>query len=130
MVLPKNPEEMTREEKILFDEEDFRIKKKMLGNITFIGELYKIRMLTEKIMHECITILLGDIRNPSHDDIEALCKLMTSIGSEIDHPKAKKYMDQYFARMKELSRNQALPSRLRFMLQVCPASKISLTDCA
>jgi len=74
-------------------------------------------MLTEKIMHECIRRLLGDLKNPSEIDMEALCRLMTSIGYDIDHAKAKAYMDQYFARMKELSKNNALSSRIRFMLQ-------------
>lgn len=108
---------ISQEERAHLEEQLTLEKKKMLGNITFIGELYKIGMLTEKIMHECITKLLGDIKNPSHDDIEALCRLMTSIGVKIDHAKAKNYLDQYFTRMKELSKNKSLPSRIRFMLQ-------------
>ena len=110
-------EELTPDDKLKIEEEEFLQKKRMLGNITFIGELYKLNMLTEKIMHECITRLLGDIKNPSHEDMEALCKLMTTIGQKLDHSKAKDYMDKYFARMKELSRNKQLPSRIRFMLQ-------------
>merc|ERR1719502_1590003 len=68
------------------DKERFRIatKKRMLGNIRFIGELYKQKMLTEKIMHECLIKLLGDIENPSEDDVECLCKLMTTIGKQMD----------------------------------------------
>ena len=34
-------------------------RKKMRGNIKFVGELYKLKMLTERIMHECIKLLLG-----------------------------------------------------------------------
>jgi len=108
---------LTREEKLQLAEEEFLTKKIMLGNITFIGELYKIKMLTEKIIHECITKLLGDLKNPSLEDMEALCKLMTGVGSQLDHQKARTYMDQYFARMSELSKNKTLPSRIRFMLQ-------------
>jgi len=33
-------------------------KKRMLGNMQFIGELYKQKMLTEKIMHECLIKLV------------------------------------------------------------------------
>lgn len=36
-----------------------------LGNIQFVGQLYKKRMLTEKIMHECIKGLLEDVSHPS-----------------------------------------------------------------
>lgn len=32
-----------------------------LGNIQFVGQLYKKRMLTEKIMHECMKALLEDV---------------------------------------------------------------------
>ena len=92
-------------------------KKRMLGNIRFIGELYKQKMLTEKIMHECLIKLLGDIENPSEDEVECLCKLMITIGKSIDHPKAKSHMDEYFSRMAEMSRNEALSNRMRFMLQ-------------
>ena len=37
----------------------------MLGNIQFIGELFKEKMLTEKIMHECIVKLLGEASCPA-----------------------------------------------------------------
>lgn len=107
---------MTPEER-----EDKRLKarRRMLGNIRFIGELYKKSMLTERIMHECIKKLLGDIQNPDEEDVEALCKLMSTIGRIIDHPKAKEHIDAYFRRMESLSNNMKLSSRLRFLLKDC-----------
>ena len=36
-------------------------RRRALGNIQFIGHLYKQKMLTEKIMHSCITTLLGEV---------------------------------------------------------------------
>ena len=92
-------------------------KIRMLGNIIFISELYKTRMLTEKIMHECVIKLLGDVKNPDLDEVECLVKLLKGIGKLIDHPKAKDHMDSYFARIKEMSQNPELPNRVRFMLQ-------------
>ena len=94
-----------------------KAKQRMLGNMSFIGQLYKQKMLTEKIMHECLIKLLGDIENPEEDEVECLCKLMTTIGKSIDHAKAKSHMDEYFSRMKEMSANEKLPLRMRFMLQ-------------
>ncbi|KAG8391467.1 hypothetical protein BUALT_Bualt01G0190800 [Buddleja alternifolia] len=67
--------------------------RRRLGNIRLIGELYKKRMLTERIMHECINKLLGQHQNPDEENIEALCTLMSTIGEMIDHPKAKNHMD-------------------------------------
>eukprot|EP00252_Welwitschia_mirabilis_P009250 TRINITY_DN2166_c0_g2_i1.p1 TRINITY_DN2166_c0_g2~~TRINITY_DN2166_c0_g2_i1.p1 ORF type:complete len:1878 (+),score=408.31 TRINITY_DN2166_c0_g2_i1:386-6019(+) len=92
-------------------------RRRMLGNIRFIGELYKEQMLTERIMHECIRKLLGEFQKPDEENVEALCKLMTTIGHMIDHKKAKDYIDAYFDRMASMSENHLLPSRLRFMLK-------------
>ncbi|KAK4269854.1 hypothetical protein QN277_022959 [Acacia crassicarpa] len=94
-----------------------KARRRMLGNIRLIGELYKKKMLTERIMHECIKKLLGSYQDPDEEDIEALCKLMSTIGEMIDHPKAKEHMDAYFERMKLLSNNMNLSSRVRFMLR-------------
>ncbi|CAJ2669951.1 unnamed protein product [Trifolium pratense] len=94
-----------------------KARRRMLGNIRLIGELYKKKMLTERIMHECIKKLLGQCQNPDEEDIEALCKLMSTIGEMIDHPKAKEHIDVYFERIKLLSNNMNLSSRVRFMLK-------------
>jgi len=95
-----------------------KAKNRMLGNIRFIGELYKCKMLTEKIMHECVIKLLGrDTKDPDLDEVECLVKLLTAIGKLIDHPKSKEYMDAYFARIRDMSLHSSLPNRVRFMLQ-------------
>ncbi|KAJ7950725.1 Eukaryotic translation initiation factor 4G [Quillaja saponaria] len=99
------------------EEKRIKARRRMLGNIRLIGELYKKRMLTVGIMHECIKKLLGQYQDPDEEDIEALCKLMSTIGEMIDHPKAKEHMDAYFERMKMLSNNMNLSSRVRFMLK-------------
>jgi translation initiation factor 4G len=104
----------TQEER---EEKRLKARRRMLGNIRLIGELYKKKMLTERIMHECIKKLLGQSQSPDEEDIEALCKLMSTIGEMIDHPKAKEHMDAYFDIMAALSTNQRYSSRVRFMLK-------------
>ncbi|MED6212624.1 hypothetical protein PIB30_085285 [Stylosanthes scabra] len=99
------------------EEKRIKARRRMLGNIRLIGELYKKKMLTERIMHECIKKLLGQQQDPDEEDIEALCKLMSTIGEMIDHPKAKVHIDAYFERMGLLSKNMNLSSRVRFMLK-------------
>ncbi|CAA6669768.1 unnamed protein product [Spirodela intermedia] len=84
------------------EEKRVQARRRMLGNIRLIGELYKKKMLTERIMHECIKKLLGQYQSPDEEDIEALCKLMSTIGEIIDHPKAKDHMDAYFEMMGSL----------------------------
>ncbi|XP_077244885.1 eukaryotic translation initiation factor 4G-like isoform X4 [Tasmannia lanceolata] len=99
------------------EEKKVQARRLMLGNIRLIGELYKTRMLTERIMHECIKKLLGQYESPDEEDVEALCKLMSTIGEMIDHPKAKEHVDFYFEMMFKLSNNQKLSSSVRFMLK-------------
>ena len=81
------------------EEKKATMHRRMLGNIRFMSELYKGSMLTVRIMHECIKKLLGEYQNPDTEHVEALCKLMSTIGDMIDHPKAKEHIDAYFDRM-------------------------------
>uniref|UniRef100_A0A7S0SBK7 MIF4G domain-containing protein n=1 Tax=Mantoniella antarctica TaxID=81844 RepID=A0A7S0SBK7_9CHLO len=92
-------------------------RRRMLGNIKFIGELYRKSMLTERIMHTCIMKLLGEHQIPDEEDVEALCKLLTTTGGQLDHMRAKEHMDAYFRRIDQLSKNMGISSRHRFMCQ-------------
>ncbi|XP_061178950.1 eukaryotic translation initiation factor 4 gamma 2-like [Saccostrea echinata] len=96
-------------------------KQKMLGNIKFIGELGKLEMLHEGILHKCIKQLLEKKKNIAMEDmaedLECLCYLMRTVGRRLDTNKAKSWMDQYFARMRSFANREELPSRIRFMLQ-------------
>ncbi|KAF9168622.1 hypothetical protein DFQ26_004258 [Actinomortierella ambigua] len=94
-----------------------KAKRQGLGLIRFIGELFKLGMLTERIMHNCVKQLLNNVKDPEEEETEGLCKLMTTIGARLDRPEAKGYMDVYFLRMVELTKNDKLPSRIRFMVQ-------------
>lgn len=86
--------------------------------IQFLGELYKVRMLTEFIMHECIRELLGTVENPGEEKIESLYRLLTTVGKLLDNPKARAHMDTYFTRMKELGKSSNVAPRVQSMLQV------------
>ena len=113
----------SRDGSLTADEEEQRqaAKRKMLGNIKFIGELGKLGMLQGAILHMCIQQLLerkrrGGIREMA-EDLECLCQIMKTCGRILDVDKATKLMDQYFDRMAAYAVNQELPSRIRFMLQ-------------
>ncbi|KAL1736429.1 hypothetical protein EV714DRAFT_242944 [Schizophyllum commune] len=94
-----------------------KAKRQGLGLIRFIGELFKLQMLTERIMHQCVQKLLGNVDNPEEEEIESLCKLLTTVGELLDTPRAHAHMDVYFARMKELTKKPTVSSRMQFMLQ-------------
>ncbi|XP_070199446.1 eukaryotic translation initiation factor 4 gamma 2-like, partial [Littorina saxatilis] len=96
-------------------------KEKMLGNIKFIGELGKLDMLHEGILHKCIQQLLEKKKNTAvrdmAEDLECLCKIMQTVGPRLDSPRAKALIDQYFFRIHHYAKHEDLPSRIRFMLQ-------------
>ncbi|KAJ8592462.1 ARM repeat-containing protein [Rhizopogon salebrosus TDB-379] len=94
-----------------------KAKRQGLGLIKFIGELFKLQILTERIMHECVMKLLDNSENPKGEEIESLCQLLKTAGQLLDTPKARAHMDVYFRCMKELGKSTHVSSRMQFMLQ-------------
>lgn len=106
-------EERARLKEELDDARD-KARRRSLGNIKFIGELFKLKMLTEAIMHDCVVKLL---KNHDEESLECLCRLLTTIGKDLDFEKAKPRMDQYFNQMEKIIKEKKTSSRIRFMLQ-------------
>ncbi|XP_051989762.1 eukaryotic translation initiation factor 4 gamma 1-like isoform X4 [Xyrauchen texanus] len=106
-------EERQRLKEELEDAKD-KARRRSLGNIKFIGELFKLKMLTEPIMHDCIVKLL---KNHDEESLECLCRLLSTIGKDLDFEKAKPRMDQYFNQMGKIIKDKKTSSRIRFMLQ-------------
>eukprot|EP00906_Rhabdomonas_costata_P001578 RCo002597 len=108
-----------------------RMKKRQLGNIKFIGELFKRKMLTEKIMHDVIKrLLLGgggrpvpgaEHQPPEHaptdEEIEVLCTLLATVGQQLDRAPAAAYMNLYFEKLQSLLDGNTRSARIRFILQ-------------
>ncbi|XP_057318167.1 eukaryotic translation initiation factor 4 gamma 3-like isoform X3 [Microplitis mediator] len=94
---------------------DRLMRMKSVGNIRFIGELYKQEMLTANIMNKCIKHLLD---NSDEDNIECLCKLLTTIGKIFE---LKANLSGYFNILSDLASNHKgnskISSRVRFMIQ-------------
>ncbi|KAJ8913562.1 hypothetical protein NQ315_017113 [Exocentrus adspersus] len=116
----KNIEECTNPEKkkdlqFELEEYDRRLRLKSVGNIRFIGELFKQNMLTISIMMRCLTILLD---NNDEESLECLCKLLTTIGKELE-VKSNISLSQIFNTMKSIvvKKDGKISSRIRFMLQ-------------
>ncbi|KAH0542181.1 hypothetical protein FGG08_003402 [Glutinoglossum americanum] len=92
-------------------------KRRGLGLVQFIGELYKLGMLTERIMHECVKKLVDYEGVPEEAEVESLTKLLKTIGRNLDSTdKGKPMMDAYFQRIQIMIDTPELPNRLRFML--------------
>ncbi|KAI8628667.1 hypothetical protein F5Y19DRAFT_485473 [Xylariaceae sp. FL1651] len=122
--LPDEPKEGEDQKKSLeatmLSEEYYKAaaaKRRGLGLVQFIGELYKLGMLTERIMHECVRKLVDYSGIPDEAEVESLSKLLRTIGGNLDAAeKGKPMMDAYFQRIQSMIDLPGLPSRLQFML--------------
>ncbi|KAL4725041.1 hypothetical protein ACLX1H_008488 [Fusarium chlamydosporum] len=122
--LPEKPDEedegkKTGEAALLSDEyyAAAAAKRRGLGLVQFIGELYKLGMLTERIMHECVHKLVDYKGVPDEAEVESLSKLLRTIGGNLDQTeKGRPMMDAYFQRIQTMMELPELPSRLKFML--------------
>lgn len=63
-----------------------KARRRSLGLKRFIGELFKLEILNEPIMHECLEKLLN---NCHEDSVECLCKLLSTCGIRLDTEEAK-----------------------------------------
>ncbi|KAF0698086.1 Aste57867_11272 [Aphanomyces stellatus] len=126
---------LTSEIEASIEEKKMLTKRRMLGNIRFIGELYRKGMLQERIMHECVmklmevthappntsktmkVIPLHPNAAPDEENIESLSKLLTTMGKHLEtngmYPGA---MAAYFDYLSYLTKDKRLSSRINFML--------------
>jgi len=106
-----------------FEASEMKLRRRSLGNIRFIGELYKIKMLNGRIMHECIRKLLVQT---DEESLECLCRLVTTVGALLEEETntmiAKgtpgfSNLDEYFTNMDKIIKEKKTSSRVRFLMQ-------------
>lgn len=117
--LPDKPEGQEGEAALLSEEYYIAAaaKRRGLGLIQFIGELYKLNMLTLRIMHECVLKLLDFDGLPDESAVESLTKLLRTVGGTMAAADAgPKMLDVYFQRIEKIMNMEGLNSRLKFML--------------
>ena len=68
--------------KLEFEHKERQARRRSLGNIRFIGELYNLKMLTDRIMHEIINKLINQI---DEESLECMCWLFNTIGKVLEH---------------------------------------------
>ncbi len=94
-----------------------KLKRRVLGNMRFIGELYIIGLISSKIMHSVIQELLADVTDPEEEEVESVCRLITTIGPQLDTVDSAPFWARYVTRMKTLVACTKLPTRVQFMVQ-------------
>lgn len=104
-----------KEMKRLFEEEERRMRRRSVGNVRFIGELYKQGMISARIMIGCIENL---IKKLEEETLECLCKLLTTIGKKVESEPGID-LHPYFNNMQQIvnTKDKRVSSRIRFMLQ-------------
>ena len=96
--------------------ERIKLKRRTLGNIAFIGHLYKNSLLNEKIIHSCIQELLSDIKNIEEEEIECCCQLFKTVGATIDQPAAKDLVSRYIGRLEKIINENDVSPRIKFLI--------------
>jgi translation initiation factor 4G len=92
-------------------------KRRGLGLVRFIGELFKLGMLTERIIHGCVHGLVDYKDEPKEAEIESLTFLLRTVGAALDaSEKGRPMMDAYFQRIQIMVALPDLENRLKFML--------------
>ncbi|KAJ8367007.1 hypothetical protein AAFF_G00334000 [Aldrovandia affinis] len=94
--------------------EEAEAHQRWLRNIAFICELFKLKMLTEAIVHDCIVHMLKGHREHL---LEGLCCLLSTIGKDFDSQKAKPRMDQYYNQLENIVKTGTVSPRIRSMVQ-------------
>mmetsp|Transcript_1108 Transcript_1108/g.1903 ORF Transcript_1108/g.1903 Transcript_1108/m.1903 type:complete len:810 (+) Transcript_1108:3-2432(+) len=108
----RSNDEATEEQKLA----EVQSKKRILGTIRLIGELYVRDMITLNIITHC-TQLLSRSTPIRPDFIQALCKLLETIGRKLD-TEYSRYVAQLFDNLKRISEDESLLDfRHRFMIK-------------
>lgn len=111
--------------KLLYDElyEDMRLRrKKYLGTIKLIGEMYKLGLLLPKIIGLCMNHLISEATN---ENIECLCSLITTVGAKMNAETdlvIKQSLKSTLGVLHDLANSKrteefALESRIKFKIQ-------------
>lgn len=89
------------------NEEESKLRRRLVCTVRFLGELYKLDMLTTNIMNVCIKTL---VESRTDEKLECVCKLLTTVGSKLERKPAadedkSKYLNlsDYINQMKQVA---------------------------
>ncbi|EGV60242.1 ARM repeat-containing protein [Yamadazyma tenuis ATCC 10573] len=94
-----------------------KAKRRGLGLVKFIGQLYLLNMLTDKVVVYCLTNLSKNVEDPSEDSLESLAQLVTAIGPKFEQSERNRNLMQVvFENIQKILDTLKLSSRIKFML--------------
>ncbi|CAF1304281.1 unnamed protein product [Rotaria sordida] len=101
-------------------EDLIKARRRKLGNIVFIGELFQVQIFPHTIIYDCIEYLLRDKTDEA--SLECLCNLLRTIGDKLDNKVKKKStnkskLEKYYCHLNTIVKEQKASARIRFMIQ-------------
>jgi len=94
-----------------------KAKRRGLGLVQLIGELFKMDMVNKNVMKQCFLKLLGNVDETDDEDIESACKLLTTIGATYDYQSSEN-VDGIMTRLAIIRDKDQVTSRVKFMIMV------------
>ncbi|KAJ1727162.1 hypothetical protein LPJ61_004721, partial [Coemansia biformis] len=94
------------------------VKRRGLGLMEFVGELFLVDVATANIVHACLSGLLASTGDavPEVAKAESAARLLSVAGSKLESMSGKARVSQYVARIQDMINDKRLPQRVRFGL--------------
>mmetsp|Transcript_12208 Transcript_12208/g.23152 ORF Transcript_12208/g.23152 Transcript_12208/m.23152 type:complete len:674 (+) Transcript_12208:2529-4550(+) len=97
------------------EDQHAKLKKKILGNVRFIGELYKVKILKSNILLECIKQLLLEREGSINEDkLEGAIILLRTCGTTLELKTLIKSANEAFDTLESFKERVSL--RLKFLI--------------
>ncbi|KAL6765639.1 eukaryotic translation initiation factor 4 [Haematococcus lacustris] len=98
------------------------VKKRTLGNMRLLSELYKQDMVKDWIMTQCMETLLTAPKGrlPTEDNVEAACEMITTAGARLaksEKAETRSKLDSVLKQLEKLGSERSVPSRIRFIIR-------------
>ncbi|KRY30162.1 Eukaryotic translation initiation factor 4 gamma 1 [Trichinella spiralis] len=101
------------------EELEAQSKRRRLGVIRLIGELYKVTLLKMTVLQN--DVVKGLTSEINEENLECLCSLLTIVGAKLESevqsdPNARQWLNGIFKNLKSYVENTGRPARIRFMI--------------
>lgn len=117
--LPTNPDGSPLEPEMMSDEyyQMAAAKRRGLGLVKFIGNLYILNMLNDQVILHCLRDQSKNVVDPSEDSLENLAQLIKTVGPRFETSERNKAaLSMIYDNIQQILENCKLSSRIKFML--------------
>eukprot|EP00197_Chlamydomonas_leiostraca_P005573 CAMPEP_0202868122 /NCGR_PEP_ID=MMETSP1391-20130828/10244_1 /ASSEMBLY_ACC=CAM_ASM_000867 /TAXON_ID=1034604 /ORGANISM="Chlamydomonas leiostraca, Strain SAG 11-49" /LENGTH=750 /DNA_ID=CAMNT_0049548243 /DNA_START=115 /DNA_END=2367 /DNA_ORIENTATION=+ len=104
------------------EEADRGVKKRVMGNMRLISELYKLDMVKDWIITACLEELLvaPKGRTPPEDSVEAACEMISTAGARLakaERQDTRRKLDEVMRGLERLAAEKGVAARIRFIIK-------------